>query len=103
MRLDDLSISKFKWVFTDFPNITLITKSITYGEVQVMYAHMSVGNKPLGEIVTNFDLAGSLEAPAVVTNDVERSFAVAGNKICLPTIEVLLRIAAGDLSMSKKL
>ena len=36
--------SKFKQVCTYFPNIALLTKSAMPGEVQVTYAHTSIGN-----------------------------------------------------------
>ena len=48
MRLDELAVSKFKLEGVDLPNIVILTKSTTPGEVQVIYAHASTDNKSLG-------------------------------------------------------
>ena len=91
----------FKRVCVDFPNPAILAKSATPGELQVVYVHASIGNKALGETVTAFALAGSLEAPTMVSIGAER--AGAGENIHLLTTEFLLRAAASDLSKSKKL
>ena len=65
MRLNEPPGSKFKRVCAYFPNIKIPNKNITPGEVQLIYTHVSVGNKFLGENVTTFALSGSLEAPTV--------------------------------------
>ena len=101
MRSDRPYGYKFKRVCVDFPNPAILAKSSTPGEVQVVYVHASVGNKAPGETVTAFALARSLEAPTIVSIGAER--AVARENIHLPTTEVLIRAAAGDLSKSKKL
>ena len=85
MRSDDPDGSKFKRVSTDFPNLAVLTKSATPGEIQEMYAHVSVGNKYLGETVTAFALAGYLKAPTVISIDTERAFAGDGKNIRLLT------------------
>ena len=68
-----------------------------------MYEHASVGNKSLGKTVTTFALTVSLEATTVASIDIERAFYGDGEKICLPTTEVLLRKAAGKIAKLKKL
>ena len=87
-----------------FPNLAVLTKSATPGEIHTSYAHASIGNKSLGEMITAFSLAGSLEAPSVVSIDIKRAFYGNGEKIRLPTMEVLLHAAtAGELAKPKKL
>ena len=90
MCLDKLEVSKFKWVCTKLLDFALLTKTTKPGEVQVTYAHASVGNTPLRETVTAFTLVVSLETPSVATTDDECAFIGASNKICIPTTEVLL-------------
>ena len=51
----------FKLVCKYLPNLAIITKSATPGEVQLTCAHASMGNKYLGEYVTEFALARSLD------------------------------------------
>ena len=46
--LDDLSITKLKVVCAYFPNITLLAKRATLGEIQVTFVHVSVENNSLG-------------------------------------------------------
>ena len=65
------------------------------------FVHASVGNKPLGESVVVFALAGSLNSPSVVSINMDIAFATDGEKIHLPITEVLLCDAAGDLARSK--
>ena len=103
MRSDKPYISKLKRVRTDFSNLAIITKIDTPGEIQATYAPASVGNKPLGKTVTAFALDGPLKAPTVVMIDIERGFADDGKKIRLPTTEVLLHTAAGELAKLEKL
>ena len=82
--------------------MVVLTNIATPGEIQATYAHASVGNKSFGKTVTAFSLAGSLEAPTMVSIDIERTFAGNGDKISLPTTEVLLHAAAGKLAKPKK-
>ena len=46
---------------------------------------------------------GPLEAPTVILIDIERAFSGDGDKIRLPTTEVLLCTAANELAKPKKL
>ena len=103
MRSDNPDESKFKRICTDFPNIAILTKSATPGELQVTYAHTYVGNKSLGETVTNLVLVGSLEALTILSINAQHAFLGAGKYICIPTTKSLLCTAVGDLSKSKKL
>ena len=41
------AFTKFKQVCADYPNLTLLTKIVTPGEVQVIYMHASIGTSPL--------------------------------------------------------
>ena len=97
MRSDRPSGSKFKRISTYFPNLSILTKSATHGDIQAMYVNVSVGNKYLGKTITAFALAGSLEAPTVVSIDIECAFSSNGKKIRLLTTEVLLHAAADKL------
>ena len=74
MRSDEPAVSKFKRLYTDFPNIALLTKSATPGEVQVTYTHASIENNLLRETATTFSLEGFLEATTVVAINTERAF-----------------------------
>ena len=67
-----------------------------------MFGHAAVGNKSLGGFVVYFDLVGSLSLPFVISLKIGIAFAVDGNNIRLPIVEVLLHIAAGNLARSKK-
>ena len=42
---------KFKNICDDFPNLAILTKSSTLGEVQFTFGHSMVGNKSLGESI----------------------------------------------------
>ena len=54
MRLEDPAGSKFKRVCTYFPNTEVPTNITMPGDIQVLYAHMSVGKNSLGETVAPF-------------------------------------------------
>ena len=103
MYSDESSGTKFKSVCADFPNIALLTKSITPGDIQFTFVHAFVGNKSLGETVTDFSLVGSLESPTVVSINDKRAFDRADEKICLPVTEVILNSAVDNLLRSKNL
>ena len=98
---DEPDVSKLKRVCADFPDIMLLTKSATHRKSKVIYAHTSIGNNSIGETVTTFALVVFLKAPNLVMIDVESDGA--GNKIHLPTTEVLLRAAIGNISKSKNI
>ena len=102
MHMNKPDNEKYKKVCKYLPNIAIVTKSSTLGEVQLAFAHTSVGNTPLGESVTAFALAGSLDSPSVVLIDVNIAFSMDGDNIRLQISEVLLRTAAGDLASSNK-
>ena len=85
MRSDNSAGSKFNRVCTDFPNISVLPKSATPGDIQVMYAHESVGNKFLGKTVTDFTLSESIEVPTVISIDTKSAFVRDCENICLPT------------------
>ena len=95
--------TKFKHVCTDFPNLSLLTKSATPGDIQVNFGHAFVGNKSLGGTVYSFALTGSMESPMVVSIDVKSAFARASEENCLPVMEVLISAAVRNLAHSKNL
>ena len=102
MRTIDPANDKFKCVYRYFPNIVILNKSATSGEVKLTLAHAYVGNKYLGGYITAFALAVSLESPALVLINAEIAFAISGDKIYLLVTEAILRTAAGNLARSKK-
>ena len=102
MRASKPDADKFKNVCEDFPNLAILTKSSTPGEIQLTFGHAAVENKSLGESVVAFALAGDLISPSVISFNIDIAFAADGEKIRLPIAEVLLRAAAGNLARSKK-
>ena len=66
MRASKLAAEKFKRVCEDFPNLTILTKSATPGDIQLTFGHVAVGNKSLGESSVAFSLAGNLRSPSVI-------------------------------------
>ena len=102
MRTIKPAFEKYKNFATNFPNLAILTKSAMPGEVQLTFAHVSVGNKSLTGSVVAFTLAGSLNSPSVVLIDVNIDFATDCDKICLPVTEVLLHSIAGNLTRLKK-
>ena len=96
------AVEKFKRVCEDFPNLAILTKSATPGEIQLTFGHSAVGNKSLGKSVVAFALVGDLSSPSVISLKIEIAFAADSDKICLPITEVLLCAAAADLAQSKK-
>ena len=67
VRVNERAVEKFKRVFEDFPNLAIITKSATPGEIQLTFVHASVGNKSPGESVVAFALAGDLSSPYMIS------------------------------------
>ena len=102
MRASAPAADKFKNVCEDFPNLVILVKSSTPGDIQLTFGHAAVGNKSLGESVVAFALAGDLSSPSVISFNIEISFAADGKNILLLIAEVLIRAAAGDLAQSKK-
>ena len=47
MRASKPATKKYKKVCKDFPNIAILTKSATLGEVQLTFGHVAVVNKSL--------------------------------------------------------
>ena len=86
MLTSDPDAEKYKRVCEDFPNIAILTKSATPGNIQLTFGHPAVGNKSLGEPVAAFDLAGDISSPSVISPKIEIAFAADGNKICLPIV-----------------
>ena len=84
MRSDEPSVAKFKLVYADLPNLALLTKSATPGEVQVTYAHESIGNKSLGKNVTSFALVELLEALNVVQLKLSAHLQAPGTRSVFP-------------------
>ena len=103
MRLDNPYGAKFKFIFVDFPNVMILTKSATLGEIQVTFHHASFGEKSLRETDTAFTLVGYHKYLTVVSINTKRAFTSAGDKIRLPITEVLLHAAVVDLAQSKNL
>ena len=101
MRTSDPDGEKFKHICKYFPNMAILTKIATPGDVQLTFSHMSFGNKYLKESITAFALAVSLEAPKVASISVDITFAISGNKIRIPVTEVLLCAAVGNLARLK--
>ena len=102
MPVSNPSAKEYKKVCNDFPNIAILTKSATPGEVQSTLYHVTVGNKYLGESVVVSNLAEDLDSPSVVSIKMEIAFSAEGENIRLPITEFLLRTAAGNLARSKK-
>ena len=102
MRASKPAVEKYKRVCKDFPNISILTKSATPGEIQLTFGHAAVGNKSLGGYIVNFDLLGDISFSYIISLNIKTVFAADGNKICLLIAEVLLRSAPGDLARSKK-
>ena len=67
VRASKPATEKFKDICTDFPNLALLTKSSTPGEIQITFGHSTVGNKSLGETLQAFALAGDLASPSVIS------------------------------------
>ena len=75
MRANEPPTEKYKNVCEDFPNLGILTKSSTPGEVQLTFGHATVGNKSLEESIQDFALAGDLGSPSVISFNLEIAFA----------------------------
>ena len=91
MCTSEPAADKFNKVCEDFPNLAILTKSSTPGDIQLTFGHAVIGNKSLGESVVS----------SVISFNIEIAFAADGNKIRLQIAEVLLSDAAGTLGQSK--
>ena len=67
MHLEKPSSAKFKRICAYSPNITILKKSATPGNIKLTFYHAAAGNRYLRETITNFDLSGSPKTPAVVS------------------------------------
>ena len=101
MRMSEPAGNKFKHVCNDLPNMAIFTKSATPENIQLMFEHASVRNKSLGESVTVFALAESIETLTVISINVDITFTIFGDKIWIPVIKILLFAAVGNLARSK--
>ena len=77
---------KFKSVCEDFPNIAILTKSATPGNIQLTFGHAVVGNKSLRGFVVSFALAGDLSSPSVISLKIKIAFDVYSDKIRLQIV-----------------
>ena len=89
VRASKPATEKFKDICTDFPNLALLTKSSTPGEIQITFGNSTVGNKSLGETLQAFALAGNRASPSVIYFNLEIAFSPEGEKIRLPITEGL--------------
>ena len=56
IRASKPATEKFKDIYNDFPNLSILTKSSTPGEVQLTFGHSTVGKNSLGETLQAFSL-----------------------------------------------
>ena len=66
MHASELYVGKSKNFCENFPNLAILTKSSTPGEIQLTFRHATVGNNSLREPVVAFALAGNLSLPSVI-------------------------------------
>ena len=97
MRTSEPALKKYKKVCKDFPNLSILTKTATPGEVQLKFVHASVGNKSLGESVAAFALEGLLDSPYDVLVYINIAFAVYRDKIRFPITEVCWNLIPDSL------
>ena len=83
--------------------MAVLTKNTMPGDIQLIFAHVSVSNKSLGEAFAALGLVVSFKSPTMVSIEVERAFSVYGENIRLPMIEVLLHATVGDLAKFKNI
>ena len=76
MRASEPANEEYKKVCGDFPNVAILTKSDTPGEVQLTFGHATVGNNSLGESVVAFALAGNLDSLSIVSIKMDIAFSV---------------------------
>ena len=102
MHASEPAAEKYKRVCEDFPNLAILTKSASPGEIQFTFSHAAIGNKSLWESVVAFSLTGNLSSPFVISLKIKIAFYADGDKIHLPIEEVLLRATTSNLARSKK-
>ena len=101
MRVRNLSAKKYKRVCKDFPNLVILIKSATPGEVQLIFVLAAVANKFLGNPVVDFALAGDLSSSSVISLKIYIAFTADSDKVFLPIAKVILRAAASNLAHLK--
>ena len=102
LRASEPAADKSKKFCKDFPNLAILKKSSTTGEIQLTFCHTAVVNKSLGESVRAFAFAGDLSSRSVILFNIKIAFAADGKKIRLLIVEVLFGAADGNLAQSKK-
>ena len=102
MRAIKPAAEKYKKVCKDFPNFSILTNSVTPGELQLTFVHMTVGNKSVGGSIVAFGIEGYLSSPSVASVKIDIAFSADGDKIRLPIADFLLCTDAGNLARSKK-
>ena len=65
MRTSEPENEKYKNVHDGFPNLAILTKSVTSDEVQLTFTYAPFRNKSLGDSVVKFSFAGSLHSPSI--------------------------------------
>ena len=75
MCASEPAADKYKNVYEGFLNLRILIKSSTPREIQLVFGHVAVGNKSLGESVVAFALAGDLGSPSVISFNLEIAFA----------------------------
>ena len=98
MCASNLATDKSKNVCKTFPNLAILTKSSTPGEIQLIFGHAAVGNKSLGDFVVDVALTGDLRSPSVILYNIKIYFAVDSENIRLLIAEILLPAAANNLA-----
>ena len=78
MRASKPVTEKYKNVCEDLPNLGILTKISTPGEVQLTFVHSTRGNKSLGGSIQAFALAGNLGSPSVILFNLDIAFATEG-------------------------
>ena len=78
LRASEPAADKSKKFCKDFPNLAILKKSSTTGEIQLTFGHAAVGNKSLGESVVAFALAVDISSPSVIPFKIDIAFAADG-------------------------
>ena len=65
----------------NFPNISILAKSPTPGEVQLTFMHVYFRNKFLGGSIAALSLAGLIDSPSVVSVDFNITCAMDDDKM----------------------
>ena len=90
MCSDKVTISKFKRVCTDLPNIAILAKRFIPSKIKMNLGQAAIGNKSPEETGASFALTGSTESPMVVSLNSGFYFSCAGENIYLPIMELII-------------